>query len=81
MDLIKQLELDKVPHELLLYLQENPTTLYMLAKDIGVSYNTIRRFVGQIDKARPTNLKVLLTIKKFLEGKRHEKMLPPNALS
>lgn len=81
MDLIKELHLEDVAGELLLYLQENPMTLYMLAKEVGVSYNTIRRFVGQIDKIRPTNLKVLLMIKKFLEEKKNEKMSAHVSLS
>jgi hypothetical protein len=81
MNLMKQLDLDNIPQELVAYLKENPTTLFMLAKEVGVSYNTVRRLMGQIDKVRPTNLKVMLMIKKFLEEKKNEKMSAPNSLS
>ena len=74
MDFFKDLNLDCIREDLLQYVQRNPMSMHKLAKDLGTSYATLRRLL-ESSGSRKSNLKILLTVRKYLDGKNAEEML------
>lgn len=70
----KDLNREEIRQELWHYLTENPISLYMLAKEMGVSQVTLDKFLDP-DSPREFGINVLLSVKKFLRTKYAERDL------
>jgi len=73
MNLLKDCDVKVVANELVKYMCENPITYTALCKELGISFNSLKKFLGIKGEQQSSNIKVILTVKKFLEDKKHEK--------
>ena len=68
LDSINELKVDELRQELWYYMQDNPTNINSLCKEIGIGNATLQRFLDA-DSKRGPDLKVQLMVKKFLREK------------
>ena len=67
---INDINAENVRQKLLYYLQDNPQTIRMLAKDIGLSFFTVDRLLN--GQSKP-DLRTLLVVMKYLRTKYAER--------